>query len=592
MAYEKDNRRVGDSHNRSRGRSHTSRRQGKRSGNMNLPGILITALFVLMEGWFFFRLVRLNFLPAKYMWLIAAGLLLLTGIVGVLCWNARKKTQFALGTLLAALLSVGMIFGTGIVDKVRSTVQQLTPPTTDVHQTVQMGIYALTGGNIQAIADLEGKTLGIMETVDREEAEQVLDEISRKLNSPLQVKAFTSFAEVVQALYDDDIQAAILEENFLSVLSSISGFSDVAQRVHKVSEYRAERPTVPVAIPGESAATTAADPTDSTRSSRSWTIVKDKTRPGIETDPTEATSLTEEITQTQATPAPTTQPPEGPVGTAPPPTQAPVAWNIDVPAGQEGRVFTVYISGLDTRGGGLADRGNSDVNILAAVNMNTKQILLINTPRDYYVAFPTVGGTDKLTHAGYYGVHASMAALRNLYGVSPQYYVRLGFDGLKAFINALGGVNVYSAYTFDERGYSFTQGNNAMDGDKALIFARARYTVPGGDRGRGQNQMALVRAMMQKLSSLSTWSNFNQILDSLGGLISTTIPYDTIAAFSQSVLNGDGWNVASYSVDGSNGMTYSFSIGTSAFVIYPNYGTVSYAQSLVRRLYNGEYVSP
>ena len=224
--------------------------------------------------------------------------------------------------------------------------------------------------------------------------------------------------------------------------------------------------------------------------------------------------------------------------------------------------------------------------------MNTKQILLINTPRDYYVAFPTVGGTDKLTHAGYYGVHASMAALRNLYGVSPQYYVRLGFDGLKAFINALGGVNVYSAYTFDERGYSFTQGNNAMDGDKALIFARARYTVPGGDRGRGQNQMALVRAMMQKLSSLSTWSNFNQILDSLGGLISTTIPYDTIAAFSQSVLNGDGWNVASYSVDGSNGMTYSFSIGTSAFVIYPNYGTVSYAQSLVRRLYNGEYVSP
>ena len=71
----------------------------------------------------------------------------------------------------------------------------------------------------------------------------------------------------------------------------------------------------------------------------------------------------------------------------------------------------------------------------------------------------------------------------------------------------------------------------------------------------------------------------------------TSMPYDTIASVSQSVLSG-GWNIASYGVSGSGGMTYSFSIGQTAYVMYPNYGTVSHAQSLIRRLYNGEWVSP
>ena len=71
----------------------------------------------------------------------------------------------------------------------------------------------------------------------------------------------------------------------------------------------------------------------------------------------------------------------------------------------------------------------------------------------------------------------------------------------------------------------------------------------------------------------------------------TSASYDTIAAVSQSILSG-GWNVASYGVSGSGGMTYCFSIGSTNYVLYPDYGKVAYAQSLIRRLYNGEWVSP
>ena len=59
--------------------------------------------------------------------------------------------------------------------------------------------------------------------------------------------------------------------------------------------------------------------------------------------------------------------------------------------------FVVYLSGVDTRGD-LTDKARSDVNIIAAVNPVTKQVVLINTPRDYYVDLAGTNSKDKLTH--------------------------------------------------------------------------------------------------------------------------------------------------------------------------------------------------
>ena len=74
--------------------------------------------------------------------------------------------------------------------------------------------------------------------------------------------------------------------------------------------------------------------------------------------------------------------------------------------------FAVYLSGIDTNGD-ITEQGRSDVNIVAVVNPTSHQVLLITTPRDYYVPIPGVSGgqDDKLTHAGIYGVDVSMQTL-------------------------------------------------------------------------------------------------------------------------------------------------------------------------------------
>ena len=106
--------------------------------------------------------------------------------------------------------------------------------------------------------------------------------------------------------------------------------------------------------------------------------------------------------------------------------------------------FVVYISGSDTRNLTLTT-SRSDVNILAVVNPSTKQVLLINTPRDYYVdTAASAGAKDKLTHCGMYGIDCSMATLGNLYDEHVDYYVQINFNGFKTIVDAVGGITVES----------------------------------------------------------------------------------------------------------------------------------------------------
>ena len=125
---------------------------------------------------------------------------------------------------------------------------------------------------------------------------------------------------------------------------------------------------------------------------------------------------------------------------------------------QDGMIFTVFISGIDSRSG-LVAKSRSDVNILASVNTATHKVVLISTPRDYYVPLSISGGAkDKLTHAGIYGIDVSMDTMAMLYDVNVDYYFRVNFSGFEDIIDALGGVTVNSDYAFTAGNYSYTQG--------------------------------------------------------------------------------------------------------------------------------------
>lgn len=256
-----------------------------------------------------------------------------------------------------------------------------------------------------------------------------------------------------------------------------------------------------------------------------------------------------------------------------------------------GEVYTVFISGIDNRGGIVA-KSRSDVNIIAVANTKTRQLLLVSTPRDYFVPLSISGGVpDKLTHAGIYGISVSMDTLGMLYGIDINNYFRLNFGGFVNIIDALGGITVESDYDFTTSGFHYNKGSNAVNGEQALAFARERYAFPEGDRQRGRNQMAVIQGVINKALSPELLKNYSSILSGLQGSFETNISYEEIARLLQQQLTeGGSWNIVSYSVDGTGDTQKPYSMSQAAYVMIPDYSTVDKAKEMMRQVRDGETI--
>ena len=256
--------------------------------------------------------------------------------------------------------------------------------------------------------------------------------------------------------------------------------------------------------------------------------------------------------------------------------------------------FFVYISGSDTRSK-LLDVSRSDVNILAVVHPETKQILLINTPRDYYVPNPAgKDKLDKLTHCGLYGAENSMKTLSTLYNVEIDHYGKINFTGFEKLIDAIGGVTVYSDEAFTAQDYYIKKGDNQLNGEQALKFARERHNVSGGDNGRGKNQMKVIKAVVEKLaSSKALISNYADILKSLEGMFSSDFSSEAISDLVKMQLADMAtWNVQSFAVTGKGGFAETYSApGEDLYVMWPNEDAVAYASALIQRVVDGEILT-
>ena len=259
--------------------------------------------------------------------------------------------------------------------------------------------------------------------------------------------------------------------------------------------------------------------------------------------------------------------------------------------------FVVYLSGVDTRGD-LTDKARSDVNIIAAVNPVTKQVVLINTPRDYYVDLAGTNSKDKLTHAGLYGVQTSMDTLGNLYGVDVQHYIRINFAGFINIVDALGGVDVYSDQAFTSVGSpgyydptTFVEGWNHLDGKAALAFARERHAFKTGDVQRGINQMKVIDAMLNKIKSPALLMGFTKILDAVSDSFVTSLSQNQISALVRMQLSDFAeWNIERYTVTGTSGSStkcYSAK-GQKLYVMKPDENSVAKAKEMIAAVLGGE----
>ncbi len=230
--------------------------------------------------------------------------------------------------------------------------------------------------------------------------------------------------------------------------------------------------------------------------------------------------------------------------------------------------FTVFVSGIDTYGS-INAVARSDVNIIAVINPRSHRVLLINTPRDYYVQLHgTDGLPDKLTHAGIYGTDMSVATLKDLYRVEIDRSIRINFSSLVSLVDRLGGITVYSDYAFK----GFQAGDNHLNGEQTLMFSRERYSFAEGDRMRGKNQQKVITAIIEKLISPRTLISYPQIVSTLEGSYQTNFSrYEITSFFNRQLDTMKPWAITSISVNGQGSMAPTYSMGSQPlYVMIPD----------------------
>ena len=256
--------------------------------------------------------------------------------------------------------------------------------------------------------------------------------------------------------------------------------------------------------------------------------------------------------------------------------------------------FNVVITGIDVDGK-IDEEGRSDVNMVLTVNPTTGQLLMTSIPRDYQVFLQDKDGAmDKLTHTGFYGVQSTMLAEEDLLGITANYYVKVNFTTVEKFIDAVGGVDVYSEYEFTPvklKEWTVQEGMNHMNGKQALAFARERKAFDDGDNQRIKNQQAVFEALFKKATSSKTMLlNYNNVLSELKDYFEMSFSSREIRSLvKRQIAKNIKWSIYKNTLTGGDDMQPLYGTNMeNAYVMTQDEESIEHAKGLIQAVLAGE----
>jgi len=260
----------------------------------------------------------------------------------------------------------------------------------------------------------------------------------------------------------------------------------------------------------------------------------------------------------------------------------------------------------------------TDTIILGRIKEDDKKIALISIPRDLMVTVPSRGQVkineaytqgftneqdkNKKSEAG-----ANMASqvVEKTLGVPIHYFTMVDFVGFNDLVDALGGVSVNVEKNLDDPYYPkdsivngklteseayspvhIKAGEQNMDGETALKYARSRETTSDFDRAKRQQQ--IMYAIKEKALSLGVLSNpikMNEIFQSLGNHIKTNFSSSELCDLYNFVKNIDKGSIINKVLDNSqNGFLVSSDVGF--YHLEPKSGNFTQIQNFVKNIFS------
>lgn len=477
-----------------------SKNPNQRSLGFTIFAIVLSIVLVVTAGIMVYEILKLEILPSNILLPVILVIILFSLILLLLInFCAHGLATKIIFSFLVILISVAYGLGDYYLYSTASTLNIVTEQAAKSKNTVSLIVMAeSTKTDVQ---DINGSKIGVLKNINKEGTKKSLNDISKQ-NIGYSTEKFDNVPAMLQALYEGEVDAIILNEAYRSNVSEIENygnFNNETKVIHQTVYY--------------------------TKEANNSLAVSDITS----------------------------------------------------------KPFTILITGNDSFGT-LDEVSRSDVNMIVTINPLTSTILMTSIPRDAFVTEVcddyacNYGVEDKLTHTGIYGADTTKDTLENLLDIDINYIFRVNFSSMIDIVDALGGIDIdvaegmaVSRFYSDSTLEGVHEGQNHLNGKRALAYSRERKAYLDGDAQRARNQQQVLQAMFKKASSPEIITKYSNILKAVGKAFDTNMTTKEITSFIKYQLQASpSWKFEQYVLKGENTLKVSPELGmeVSAVELY------------------------
>ena len=271
--------------------------------------------------------------------------------------------------------------------------------------------------------------------------------------------------------------------------------------------------------------------------------------------------------------------------------------SADVSTEAKDQLLNIALLGTD------GDGFRTDVNMVASLNLTTKEVHLISVPRDTRVVMTDdmiaylekndrtipqangVYGQCKLTEVHAYAGEGNrstftVAMLEEILGIDIDYYVKVDLDAFKDIVDAVGGVE----FDVQERLYysdpaqglyiDLYPGPQVLDGEKAEMLVRFREGYAQKDLKRIEVQQEFLKAFISQVcSSDKIMSNLDSYIKIFMEKVESDMPVATALKYAGYIKEIDPASITTDTIPGEGGAYFDMDEeGTKELVDYRIYG--------------------
>lgn len=477
-----------------------SKNPNQRSLGFTIFAIVLSIVLVATAGIMVYEILKLEILPSNILLPVILVIILFSLILLLLInFCVHGLATKIIFSFLVILISVAYGLGDYYLYSTASTLNTVTEQAAKSKNTVSLIVMAESPKT--DVQDINGSKIGVLTNINKEGTKKSLNDISKQ-NIGYSTEKFDNVPAMLQALYEGQVDAIILNEAYRSNVSEIENyenFNNETKVIHQTVYY--------------------------TKEANNSLAVSDITS----------------------------------------------------------KPFTILITGNDSFGA-LDEVSRSDVNMIVTINPLTSTILMTSIPRDAFVTEVcddyacNYGVKDKLTHTGIYGADTTKDTLENLLDIDINYIFRVNFSSMIDIVDALGGIDIdvaegmaVSRFYSDSTLEGVHEGQNHLNGKRALAYSRERKAYLDGDVQRARNQQQVLQAMFKKASSPEIITKYSNILKAVGKAFDTNMTTKEITSFIKYQLQASpSWKFEQYVLKGENTLKVSPELGmeVSAVELY------------------------